>query len=188
MAAMASGVLFMVGPAVFNVGHSFLYYLGYPVIDHLVLYVLFGLSSVAALLLAPLGMVGFHVLQRHSYGCKGHAGFWLVVIGSLVTAVGGMIFFTLGESGDFLQATPPLVWVAFGLVGLTVGVVSLLVGFVLYGVATLQAKELPRWCGAAFSVALPIALALSVPFLFYVAFGGFGLVWLALGYTLWRRR
>lgn len=80
-----------------------------------------------------------------------------------------------------MQDEPP-VWLGLGLL-------ILLLGFVLYGVATLQARVLPRWCGVAFIVALPVALAVGAllgPFasMFIV----FGIAWLALGYALWRRR
>ncbi len=73
----------------------------------------------------------------------------------------------------------------------------MLVGFVLYGAATLQARVLPRWCGIAFIVFLPVAILLGgyAPILGGVAstFGGYapiwiGLVWLALGYVLWSHR
>jgi hypothetical protein len=119
----------------------------------------------------------------------------LVVVGPLLMVLGGVVFFTLGESGDFLQATPPLVWVVLGLLGLVVGLVSMVVGFALYGVATLQAGVLPRWCGLAFIVAVPGALASSIALprilpesVFTSIFIIFGLVWLALGYALWARR
>jgi hypothetical protein len=176
--------IFLAFPFVGLVGYLFLF-LGLPDRDYPVLYVLYGVSSVVALLLVPVGMVGFHVLQRHSYGREAHFGFWLVVVGSLVVLLGGVVFFTLGKAGDFLQATPPLVWVALGLLGLVVGLVSMVVEFALYGVATLQAKVLPRWCGVAFIAALPVALALSVSLHFSSMFLVFGLAWLALGHALW---
>jgi hypothetical protein len=132
---------------------------------------------VVALALVPVGMVGFHALQRQSYGRMGRAGFWLVVIASMVVAAGVAGYFVWG---DFLQEAPP-VWLGWGLLGL-------LVGFALYGATILRARVLPRWCGVAFIVALPIALALSGPLSFASMFGVFGLAWLALGYALWRRR
>src|SRR5215210_6471410 len=131
------------------------------------------------------------------------AGFWLVVVGALMVVLGGAVFFTLGKAGDFLQATPSLVWVVLGLLGLVVGSVSLVVGYPLYGVATLQARVLPRWCGIAFIAALSASIALSAlwillafvasyePFLSLSGVSTFmvlGLAWLALGYALWARR
>jgi hypothetical protein len=188
LAAMVGGALFLVGSFVYLVRHAFLYYLGFLAV---------------ALLLVTVGMVGFHAMQRHSYVRMGSAGFWSVVLGSLMVVLGGAVFFTLGEAGDFLQATPPLVWVGLGLLGLVVGFVGLVVGYPLYGVATLQARVLPRWCGVVFIVAIPAGLALSALWILlafvasyepFLSFSGvstfivFGLVWLALGYALWVRR
>ena len=79
----------------------------------------------------------------------------------------------------------------------------MVVGFALYGVATLRAKVLPRWCGVAFIAALPVALASSIlcivlwawvfqerDFLLHlsgdsIVHSVFGLACLALGYALW---
>lgn len=188
---MVSGALFLAGPFFFN-----LHFL--PALsgrDQPVLYVLFGVSLAAALLLVPVGMMGFHAYQRHIYGRIGDAFFWLVVVGSLLVVLGGVVFITLGEAGDVLQASPPLVWIVLGLLGLVVGLASMAVGFVLYGVATLQARVLPRWCGVAFIGAMPFALASGIALawiipesVFTSVFIVFGVAWLALGYALWARR
>ncbi|HEX2181288.1 MAG TPA: hypothetical protein VHH10_03315 [Rubrobacteraceae bacterium] len=70
-----------------------------------------------------------------------------------------------------------LEWISFP------GTLGMLVGFVLYGVATVQARVLPRWYGLALIVALPVTLPLAT-------YGTmlFGLILLALGYVLWSRR
>ena len=178
-----------VGSFVYLGGHAFLYYLGFLAV---------------ALLLVTVGMVGFHAMHRQSYvRSMGRAGFWSVVVGSLMVVLGGAVFFTLGKAGDYLQATPPLVWMALGLAGLVVGFLGLVVGHPLYGVATLQAKVLPRWCGVAFIAAIPGGLAFSLLWILlafvasyepFLSFSGvstfmvFGLAWLALGYALWVRR
>jgi hypothetical protein len=63
---------------------------------------------------------------------------------------------------------------------------GVLIGFVLYGVATLRARVLPLWVGVAIIVGLPVRIAM-----FQVDPWGlvvFGLLWLALGYVLWSRR
>jgi hypothetical protein len=190
LATMASGALFLAGPLFFN-----LHFLpGLSGRDQPVLYLLFGASVVAALLLVPAGMAGFHALQGHAYGRVGRALFWLVV-GPLLVMLGGVVFFTLGQAGDFLQASPPLVWVVSGLSGVVVGLASTAVGFALYGVATLQARVLPRWCGVAFILAMPGALAAGILLariipesMFTSVFIVFGIVWLALGHALWARR
>jgi hypothetical protein len=40
------------------------------------------------------------------------------------------------------------------------GLLGVMVGFVLYGAATLQARVLPRWCGVGFIAGLPIWVAI----------------------------
>ena len=94
---------------------------------------------------------------------------WTVVVATLALVV-GMIVSLLGSTA--LDEGP-----FFPVVTLAV-----VVGFVLYGAATLQARVLPRWCGIGFIVG---------PLMFVLGdLGGilFGLLWLALGYVLWSQR
>ncbi len=121
------------------------------------------------LLLTVVGMVGLHALQKENYGRIGRAGFYTVVVASLGQVLGTVVL---------LAGSAALAWLVF-----PVGVLAVLVGFVLYGAATLQARVLPRWCGVGLIVGLPVAIALGL-------YGGnvlFGLFWLALGYLLWSR-
>ena len=78
-----------------------------------------------------------------------------------------------------MQEMPPP-WLGWGVLGL-------LVAFVIYGAATLQAGVLPRWCGVAFIVAMPVAPASGFVGPFALVFVTFGLAWLALGCALWAR-
>lgn len=114
------------------------------------------------------GFVGFHALQKDDYGRIGRGGFWTVVVATLAL-VAGLIVSLLGSTAlERLELFP-------------VGTLAVFIGFVLYGTATLQARVLPRWCGMGFVFG---------PFMFLLGdFGGmvFGLLWLALGYTLWSR-
>ena len=74
----------------------------------------------------------------------------------------------------FMAGSPALEWLVF-----PVGFLAVPIGLVLYGVATVRARVLPRWCG--------IAL-IAVPLLGVVLGDAgeilFGLLWLALGYML----
>lgn len=124
-------------------------------------------------------------------------GFWLVVAGALAMMLGMAVL--APSLYDFPFWRP---WVATsGLVGSFVGSVGLVAGLVLYGVATLQADVLPRWCGVAFIATPPVALGAGLlvalaagplawgAFLFVPVFClVFGVGWLASGYELWRRR
>lgn len=112
------------------------------------------------------GVAGFHALQKDDYGRIGWDGFWTVVAATLFLSV-GLIMSLLGSTVlERLELFP-------------VGTLAVFIGFGLYGAATLQARVLPRWCGVGLIVG---------PFMFLIGnFGGilFGLLWLALGYTLW---
>jgi hypothetical protein len=123
---------------------------------------------ILALLLTVVGLVGFHTLQKGNYRRVGQAGFYIAVVGFLVGPLGILIVILGGGA---------LIWLV------QLATLVQLVGLVLYGAATLQARVLPRWCGIGFIVALPLALLLGI-------FGNvlFGVIWLALGYALWSRR
>jgi hypothetical protein len=125
-----------------------------------------------AIALLAVGMVGLHALQKDHYGLIGRAGFYIVVIAALAM-VGVRIVILLSGSET-------LYWL------LDIGDLGLVLGFVLYGVATLQARVLPLWCGVWIIVALPLRIAL-----FPIDPWGltlFGLLWGVLGYVLWSRR
>ena len=135
------------------------------------------LLFVAVWLLLLVALAGFHALQKEHYGRIGRAGFYTVIVGA-----SAMIVIQL------------LTWVGVTL-GITalvfpdpVGLLIVMVGLVLYGVATLQARVLPRWCGVGLIVGVPVLIGLSVVSEEYgEMLGGilFGLLWLALGYVLW---
>lgn len=101
--------------------------------------------SVVGILLVVVSLAGFHELQKGSYGRIGRTGFYTVVVASLIQVV-GLVGFLLGSMA--------LEWL------ILVGGLGFLVGFVLYGTATLRAGVLPRWCGIALIVALPAAIPL----------------------------
>ena len=60
---------------------------------------------------------------------------------------------------------------------------GMLVGFVLYGAATLRARVLPRWYGLVLILAMPVLLPLSV-----YGTALFGLSLVVLGYGSWLHR
>ncbi|MCA1738382.1 MAG: hypothetical protein LC740_06000, partial [Actinobacteria bacterium] len=95
----------------------------------------------------------------------------------LYITIAAIVLFELLLLASLLGGDVGLDWLV------AVGVLGMLVGLVLYGAATLQARVLPRWCGILFIILLPVR----------ILFGGFqpiwgGLVWLALGYALWMQR
>ena len=123
---------------------------------------------VLALVLTAAGLVGLYALQKESYGLLGRAGFYLVMVSLAARALGAVAF---------LAGSPTLEWISLP------GTLGMLVGFVIYGFATLQARVLPRWYGLALIVSMPISLPLAV-------YGTelFGLILVVLGCALSLRR
>jgi hypothetical protein len=119
--------------------------------------------------LSVVGLVGLHALQRGSYGGIGRAGFYTILASSLAIVAGGV---------GHLFGTMALEWLAY-----PVGMLGVIVGFSLYGVATVQARVLPRWYGIVLIVFLPISVLFGVYDNLWV-----GVVQLALGSVLWTRR
>ena len=124
---------------------------------------------IVAMLLSSLGLVGLHALQKQSYGRIGRAGLYTALIATAAQILAVLVL---------LSGSSALAWLAN-----PVGTLGVLVGFVLYGAATLQARVLPRWYGVALIIALPVSIASA-------SYGNvlFGLVLLVLGYVLWSRR
>lgn len=129
-----------------------------------------GIVSLVALALTAAGLAGFHALQRR-YG--GHTGFYVASLGSLIQAVS--VLASLLSGGGYLEG--PIEEALFG-----IGFLVMVVGYVIYGAATLRANLLPRWCGFAFGIA---GLQALLPTGEYVGVVVFGALWLALGYALW---
>jgi hypothetical protein len=131
---------------------------------------LFILVFLLAALLTLAGLVGLHVLQGGNYGRIGRAGFYTAAAALLAQAL-AEFFLLLGNEA--------LQWLVF-----PVGSWAVLVGLVLYGAATLQARVLARWCG----VGLIVVPSIAFFSLFYGGSALFGVLWVALGYVLWSQR
>ena len=116
------------------------------------------------------GVVGLHARQTPSYGRFGTAGFLATFTGTAILLVGLVLSFLVGGLFGAAFLDPVL----------GAGLWCALLGFVLLGAATLRLEALPRWCGVALIVCLPLAITLG-------DYGGgivLGLLWLAVGYAL----
>jgi hypothetical protein len=127
--------------------------------------------AILGYVLQMVGLVGFHALQARHYGRIGRAG--------LYTTIGAILIFEFLLLASLLGNTEGPGWL------LTVGLLGTLVGLVLYGAATLQARVLPRWCGVLFIILVPGAILFGsiLPGDYSIIWSG--LVWVALGYALW---
>jgi hypothetical protein len=130
-----------------------------------------------AALLTLAGLMGLHALQRGNYGRIGRVGFYTAAVGLLAQALAALVLLMGSEVlENFAQ------WLVA-----PVGSLTVLVGLVLYGAATLQARVLASWCGLGLIVVPPIAFYLNSK-VFYGSLALFGVLWVALGYVLWSRR
>lgn len=163
IAAMVGGVFWVVWSLLGRVSFEAA---GSPFADALLL---------LAALLTLAGLVGLHALQGDNYGRIGRAGFYTTAVGLLVQGLAAL--FLMG--GDAWEVA--LQWLVA-----PVGSLIVLVGLVLYGAATLQARVLARWCGVALIVVPPIAFYMNSK-IFYGSLALFGVLWVALGYVLWAR-
>jgi hypothetical protein len=123
---------------------------------------------IVALLFTGAGLVSLHVLQRASYSLFGEAFFCFTLVAIAGRILGAVVF--LAGSTALERVSWPL----------TLG---MLVGFVLYGAATLRARVLPRWYGLVLILAMPVSLPLSV-----YGTALFGLSLVVLGYGSWLHR
>jgi hypothetical protein len=159
------GIGFMLGGVAWIVS-GFLIVSGHSMLGPHLLYFL---SCLVALPLTFAGFVGLHSLQEGHYGSIGVIGLCVLLLALMLQAV-DMASWLVGDTILVLMIYPA-------------ELVGKLVGFVLYGVATLQAGVLPRWYGIALITLVPISLTL-------LAYGNLwmGLVLLVLGYVLlWQK-
>ena len=142
------------------------------------------------LLLLLVGLAGAHTLQRSINGWLGTIGFVLASLGLVVMIAGNVTeFWAFTEEAYGSDSLRNFGWMGFGL-----GQLTPYIGSVLFGVATLRARMLPRlgallllvWFPAGMMMSGLLQLA-SVPEA--LAFSGLtglcGLGWIILGYALW---
>ncbi len=113
-----------------------------------------------------VGLLGLHARQDANYGVLGRVGFLAALVGTALV-LANVLLIRAAERNllDLL---------------LLLGLLGMLLGFLLLGIATLRARVLPQWAGVALILVLPVAALLG-------DYGGglvFGIVWLALGYIL----
>lgn len=129
---------------------------------------------VVGMLLTAAGLVGLHSLQKDSYGRLGRTGFYVALTAIAAHVLAAVLF---------LAGNPAFQWLSS-----PVGRFGMLVGFVLYGIATLRARVLPRWYGLMLVVSMPVSLGLGALLAAYWSSLSFSLFFLVLGYALWSRR
>lgn len=131
-----------------------------------------------ALLFFMAGLLGLNARREGRAGKLGKLGFVISLVGLAAMLAGNVTEFWIGEllyvdvPGEF-EPTDQLGW---GIMG--AGFMILLVGFILFGIATFRTNVLSGWKRVVPLIAW-ILMAMFFPF---------GLGWMVLGYALWSER
>ena len=144
-----------------------------PVLSLGLLYYYLVLGIVARLLLG-LGVVGLHTLQEgRYYGSLGRAGFYTILVALAAQILGALAS---------LAGTQALGWLIS-----PVGLLVLIVGFILLGGASLQARVLPGWYSILLIIFVPVSAVLGLVQLGYIGNIVLGVLLLVLGFVLWQQ-
>ncbi len=135
-----------------------------------------GILTLLSVVLLAVGAVGLVTLVRRygRFGMGGKAGVLIGAAGAALLAIATLaqaIFF----SGDF--ALMPYLVVP--------GLLALVVGFLLLGIAILRAGVLPRWVAALVIVGALFMLGTNEQTARVLLTIPFGVAWVAVGYALW---
>ncbi len=138
--------------------------------------VLDGILMLLSLLLFAAGAMGLVVLARRlgRFGKTGNAGVVVGAIGAALLVVSGLIQ-ALFFGGDF----PLMPYFVIP------GVLALVVGFVLLGIAILAAGVLPRWGALLLIVGALAMLGFNEQTALALLAVPLGVAWSAVGYVLW---
>jgi len=135
-----------------------------------------GALLVLALLLVVVGMAGLVIRTRNAgrLGALGKAGAVVAAVGAALPVIGGLVQGVVYD-GDY-----PLM--PFFVIP---GVLALVVGFVLLGIAVLLAGVLPRWAAALLVVGSLAMLGFNDQNTQALLAIPNGIAWIAVGYVLW---
>lgn len=138
-----------------------------------------GILMLLSLLLFAAGVVGLVVLARRSgrFGKTGKAGVVIGAAGAALLVIASLIQFIF-FGGDFL-IMPTFV---------IPGLLALVLGLVLLGVAILRSGVLPRWTAALLIIGALAMLASNEQTARVLLTIPLGVAWVAVGYVLWTGR
>jgi hypothetical protein len=138
-------------------------------------FLVFFLYLLGAVLLL-LGLVGLYASQSEAAGVLGLVGFLVAFLGTALLA--GVLWFELFITPSLATRAPGLAEAELGLAGFILVFLLGVVGWVLFGAATLRARTYPRWAAVLLMIGgvvafVPVPLAGTV---FSVAIAWLGLV------------
>jgi hypothetical protein len=136
-----------------------------------------GALLMLALLLIVVGMAGLVIRARNAgrFGALGKTGAIVAAIGVALPLIGSLVQGVL-YGGDY----PLMPYFVIP------GVLALVTGFVLLGIAVLLARVLPRWAAALLVVGSLAMLGFNDQNAQALLAIPNGIAWIAVGYVLWR--
>lgn len=145
-------------------------------------YILVFLLYLLGTVLLLLGLVGLYASQSEAAGVLGLVGFLVAFVGTALFS--GAIWFELFITPSLATEAPELAEAELGFAGFILSFLLVVIGWLLFGVATLRARVYPRWAaillivGAVISfIPIPlsgIALSVAVAWLGFILFTGRG--------------
>ena len=138
-----------------------------------------GALLMLALLLVVIGMAGLVIRARNAgrFGVLGKTGAAVGAVGVALPVIGSLVQGILYD-GDY----PLMPYFVIP------GVLALVVGFVLLGIAVLRARVLPRWAAVLLVVSSLAMLGFNDQNAQALMAVPFGVAWMAVGYVLWSDR
>lgn len=138
-------------------------------------YALVFLLYLLGAVLLLLGLVGLYTSQSEAAGVLGLVGFLAAFLGTALLV--GVLWFELFITPSLAARAPGLAEAELGLAGFILVFLLGVVGWLLFGVATLRARTYPRWAAALLMVGglvafVPIPLA-GIVFSAAIAWLGF---------------
>ena len=174
LAAIWGGVLW----ALWNAGLEFVVGWGEPPSPAYERYEAYNRVMPVILPLLVVGLLAFHAAQKESHGWLRRAGTIIALIGFTLLLVGNVAEFWVFNTQPYGEANGrDNSWTLYLL-----GVLTLAIGSVLFGIATLCAKILPHRAAVLFTIGSAAAVVPGFGMLL------FGAGWAWLGYALWSKR
>lgn len=135
-----------------------------------------GILMLLSLLLFAVGAAGLVILARSAgrFGKTGKAGAVIGAAGAALLVVASLIQFIF-FGGDFLLMPTFVI----------PGLLALVIGFVLLGVAILRSRVLPRWAAALLIIGALVMLGSNEQTARVLLTIPLGVAWVATGYVLW---
>lgn len=152
MAALGSGVLSATGDLL-SLGVDLESAASAATLPYALVFLLYLLGGVLLL----LGLVGLYAAQSEAAGVLGLAGFLTAFLGTSLFS--GALWFELFVTPSLASEAPGLAEAELGLAGFAISFLLVVIGWLLFGVATLRARVYPRPAAALLIVGAVLSFA-----------------------------